>query len=60
MIDEYGDAECRGCVAAFGTAFAELRRLTSAVRAAMADARAAGLDEEWIDWGLDEARATGA
>ena len=58
VIDKYGDAECHACVAEFGTAFAELRRLTDRVRVAMADARAAGLADEWIDWGLDEARAT--
>ena len=60
VIDKYGDAECHACVAEFGTAFAELRRLTDRVRSAMADAREAGLPEEWIDWGLDEVRAAAA
>jgi hypothetical protein len=53
---DHGDAECDECTAKYAHAEREIGRLAERVRAAIAAARKAGLDDECIAWGIADAR----
>jgi hypothetical protein len=56
-IDDFGDAECRRCRARWQLAQAQLADTTRRVREALEHGAQNGLDDQWLQWAVDDAVA---